>query len=182
MNYKHIVAAGVLIVGMTIVGTNVNAANGTPFDEIWEAIENLQAQIASVPAGSQGPQGEPGPAGPEGPTGETGPTGPQGDTGPTGPQGPQGLQGPQGEPGSAGTIIVTQRTGATVSFGPGLGDATAVCQAGETLVSGGYELGHALAHVVRENIVLIIGPTYLVTAQSNFPTTLTATANCMKII
>lgn len=48
-----------------------NQTNGTPFQELWEAIQDLQAQINNIVLtpgleGPQGPQGEPGPQGPPG--------------------------------------------------------------------------------------------------------------------
>jgi len=55
--------------------------------------EELEADIANIPAGAtgpQGPQGEQGPAGPQGPAGAAGPTGA------TGPQGEQGVAGNDG--------------------------------------------------------------------------------------
>lgn len=76
-------------------------AEGSPFEPIWAAIEDLRQQIASIPAG---PQGEQGPAGPEGPQGEQGE---QGETGPVGPAGPQGEQGPAGPQGPSGSANLT---------------------------------------------------------------------------
>jgi len=79
--------------------------NGLPFDEIWNAINNLQRQmdliltkldglddISSGTPGTVGPQGEQGPAGPQGPQGEQGAAGLQGEQGPAGPQGKGGTQ------------------------------------------------------------------------------------------
>lgn len=64
-----------------------------------------------------------------------------GPAGATGPQGPQGPQGAKGDPGAFKTIVTRS---ATASFTGGDGvvgqakTATALCQAGEQLVSGGY--------------------------------------------
>lgn len=58
--------------------------NGQPFDSIWNAITDLQNQIANMSEGLQGP------------------VGPQGETGPVG---PQGLVGPQGETGTCSCAI-----------------------------------------------------------------------------
>jgi len=56
---------------------SVVADSGNPFDLIWEAIEDLQAQIDEIEL-IPGPQGEQGPVGPPGPQGEQGPQGPPG--------------------------------------------------------------------------------------------------------
>lgn len=138
------------------------------------------------PAGPMGPQGPQGELGPQGIPGPQGPAGPQGETGPQGPEGPMGPQGIQGPPGSSGggsgTPVVFVRPGTTVEF-PVIGDATAICNEGETLIGGGYELGDALAHVTAERIAMIGQPTYFVTARAAVnPTTLTAIAYCLRII
>ena len=49
--------------------------------------QELEADIASIPAGATGPAGPAGATGPAGPAGATGPQGPQGETGDTGPAG-----------------------------------------------------------------------------------------------
>ena len=86
------VIAILLVVNTALAGDN---PSGTPFQAIWNAISNLQAQITNIQLipGPQGPQGE---TGPQGIQGEPGLQGLQGETGP---QGPQGLQGPNGDPG-----------------------------------------------------------------------------------
>jgi len=77
---------------------------GQPFEELWDAINDLRAAIDEIELtpGPEGPQGEQGSAGPQG---EQGPAGPQGEQGPAGLQGEQGPAGPQGEQGPAGPLI-----------------------------------------------------------------------------
>lgn len=91
--------------------------NGTPFQQVWDALKALQQQIFSMIADLQEQidniQLIPGPAGPEGPQGVPGPLGPKGDDGETGPVGPEGPQGIQGEPGVQGPVGPKGDTGAT---------------------------------------------------------------------
>lgn len=58
---------------------------GGPFQALWDAITNLQEQIANI-------QLIPGPIGPQGPQGDVGLVGPQGEQGPHGEIGPAGSQ------------------------------------------------------------------------------------------
>lgn len=111
---KALLLMSVFLVSLyTVVGMAVTP-EGKPFDAIWAAIEDLQAQIDEIelipgpqgetgpqgPEGPAGPEGSQGPAGPEGPEGPQGPAGPAGSEGPAGPQGPEGPQGPAGPAGS----------------------------------------------------------------------------------
>ncbi len=79
--------------------------------------------------------GERGPAGPQGPMGEAGVQGPKGDTGAAGAQGPKG---------DTGVAHVTTRTAGIAFAANGLvgetKDGAAMCQAGESVVGGGYRL------------------------------------------
>ena len=89
---------------------------------------------------NQGPQGPIGPQGPEGPQGEQGPIGP---IGPAGEQGDQGPIGPAGPQGPAGVANFYMRSG-NVSVGAGIfAKCTAQCDAGDTVVSGGWNVGAA---------------------------------------
>ena len=74
--------------------------NGVPFNEIWEAIKGLQADIAEIELlpGPEGPVGPAGPQGEQGPQGDPGSAGSQGTPGETGPAGPQGPPGFLGKP------------------------------------------------------------------------------------
>lgn len=74
---------------LTVVFTqSVRAASeGSPWDKVWAAIQNLQNQINNI---SFLP-------GPTGPSGSEGPTGASGMTGPTGATGPQGFPGQDAE-------------------------------------------------------------------------------------
>jgi Collagen triple helix repeat (20 copies) len=89
-----------------------------------KALASLQGQRG--PAGPQGPKGEPGVQGLQGPKGDTGPAGPKGDT---------------------GLAQVTTRTaGIAFTANGSMGeykDGAAMCQAGETVVAGGYRLPSA---------------------------------------
>ncbi len=102
----------------TVAGTYAGSdIKGQPFQALWDAIADLQADLQQQiddlelipgPVGPQGPPGPVGPEGPEGPQGPPGPEGPQGPPGPAGPMGPEGppgpegLQGEQGDPGPMG--------------------------------------------------------------------------------
>ena len=98
---------------------------------------------ATGPQGPQGEQGSTGATGPVGPTGATGPQGPQGEQGLTGATGPQGPQGPAG--GGGGGIGAVYVHSASVRVAPrsewgGATEAAATCDAGDKLLSGGFEL------------------------------------------
>jgi Collagen triple helix repeat (20 copies) len=102
-----------------------------------------------------GPQGPQGPQGPKGDTGATGPQGiqgPKGDTGATGPQGIQGIQGPIGPNGTQGlqgpnqinSTSVYTVTGNFSSTAPdGFALSIAMCNLGDTVLSGSYFLNNA---------------------------------------
>jgi hypothetical protein len=93
-------------------------------------------EAGQLPAGQAGPQGSQGPQGGAGGTGATGPAGPAGPAGPQGADGPQGAQGLQG---AAGATNVIWRSGTQVVVPPDtIGFAHAQCNAGETIVSGGW--------------------------------------------
>jgi hypothetical protein len=70
---------------------------------------------------------KPGPPGPKGQTGAPGPQGQQSAVGPAGPPGPKGDPGPQGPPGPPGQGVRQLHVV--------VGQNTAVCDLGETLVS-----------------------------------------------
>jgi Collagen triple helix repeat (20 copies) len=83
-------------------------------------------------------KGQPGPAGPQGPKGEPGVQGVQG---PKGDTGPAGQQGPKGDTGVA--QVTTRTAGIAFTADGTIGEAkdqAAMCQAGETVVGGGYRL------------------------------------------
>jgi len=126
--------------------------------------------------GTQGPPGPQGPAGPQGEQGIQGPPGPEGgQTGPQGPQGPPGatgpastVPGPQGERGFNGTqgpvgpnqinsnnlYLVTGNI--SNSSTTGFTNSIAVCENGDVVVNGGYDLlaiGNPLI-----SIIISIGP------------------------
>lgn len=72
-----------LAVVLLFAGTAIASSDGSRWDRVWAAIQDLQSQIANI-------QLIPGPIGPQGPAGVQGPQGA------TGSQGPQGIQGPAG--------------------------------------------------------------------------------------
>jgi hypothetical protein len=78
----------IFTVSVSVTAENVQKTNGQPFQEIWEAINDLQEQIDN--GALVGPQGE---------KGEDGLQGIQGEQGKDGLQGPRGYQGPKGDPG-----------------------------------------------------------------------------------
>ena len=102
-------------------------AQGRPFDELQNQVDDLQTQIDTVeltpgPQGEQGTQGVQGPTGSPGLNGETGPAGPQGETGLAGPSGPVGPRGPAG--GVAGVPGIPPVIGVAM-IGDLVGDMTA---------------------------------------------------------
>jgi hypothetical protein len=94
--------------------------------------------------GTQGPAGPPGPPGPQGPQGIQGiqgPIGPNGTQGPIGPQGPMGFNGTQGPQGISTintTNVYTVVGNTTTSTSPGLFSSIALCDAGDTALSGSF--------------------------------------------
>ena len=102
--------------------------------------------------GSQGPPGPAGPQGPPGATGATGLTGPQGIQGIQGPIGPNGTQGPSG--------ITTLNDTNTYLVGPNFFSnngssfniGQAICDPGDFVVNGGYDLGSVGGNVPVELI------------------------------
>jgi hypothetical protein len=87
-----------------------------------------------------GPQGPQGPQGPKGDTGATGPQGIQGVQGPIGPNGTQGLQGPN-QINSTSVYTVTGNFSSTAPDGFAL--SIAMCNLGDTVLSGSYFLNNA---------------------------------------
>ena len=128
--------------------------------------------------GTQGPPGPQGPAGPQGEQGIQGPPGPAG--GQTGPQGPQGLPGatgpastvpgPQGERGFNGTqgpvgpnqissnnlYLVTGNISNSTTTGSGFANSIAVCENGDVVVNGGYDV--VAIGVGLFPVIISIGP------------------------
>jgi len=120
--------------------------------------EELEADIANIPAGPQGPAGVDGAVGPAGPAGAIGPQGPagaagaigpQGPAGPpgadgydgadgaTGPQGPAGAAGPQGAAGVSVSLDSLRNSVEQVStFCGGNSICDATCPVGKTVISG----------------------------------------------
>lgn len=142
-----IFAAAIAVV--VVVGSVSAAYGANPWDEVWEAIIELQEQIADIEL-IEGPQGLPGT---NGENGAQGPAGPQGPTGATGAQGPQGVQGPQGIQGPAGTgggRLILYRTTRTVEVSPGTAvEVLAECRPGDQVISGGFLSSNADLLVVQ---------------------------------
>jgi hypothetical protein len=112
---KLIVTVVVLILCAPISAFAQVKAQGVPFQDLQNQINNLQQQINNIkltpgPAGPVGPMGPAGPVGPIGSQGPVGPAGPAGAMGPKGNQGPQGVPGEQGPPG-IGAILVNDDDG-----------------------------------------------------------------------
>ena len=90
--------------------------------------------------GPPGPQGPPGATGPQGDTGATGPQGIQGIQGPIGPNGTQGLQGPN----QINSTSIYSVVGNFSSTSPdGFALSIAMCNLGDTVLSGSYILNNA---------------------------------------
>ena len=83
-------------------------------DGLEERIQELEDQLANLPAGPAGPQG---PAGPAGADGAQGPAGPAGADGADGAQGPAGANGTDGADGAAGATGDAGAVGATGAAG-----------------------------------------------------------------
>jgi hypothetical protein len=100
------------------------------------------------PTGPQGIQGIQGPIGPNGTQGLAGPQGIQGIQGPIGPNGTQGLAGPQGIQGIQGpnqinsTSVYTVQGNVSNTGTDGLAISVAMCNTGDTVLSGSYSLTH----------------------------------------
>jgi Collagen triple helix repeat (20 copies) len=119
-----LVMTGKQIKDGTITGKDLkNRALGT---------NKLSKTAVSSLEGQRGPAGPQGAAGAQGPRGEAGVQGPKGDT---------GVQGPKGDTGVA--HVTTRTAGIAFTANGGTGeykDGAATCQAGETVVGGGYRL------------------------------------------
>jgi Collagen triple helix repeat (20 copies) len=87
-----------------------------------------------------GPVGPQGPPGPKGDTGAIGPQGIQGIQGPIGPNGRQGLQGPN-QINSTSIYSVVGNSSSTAPDGSAL--SIAMCNLGDTVLSGSYILNNA---------------------------------------
>ena len=88
--------------------------------------------------GQPGPPGPPGETGPQGPPGATGSQGIQGPIIPQGPMGFNGTQGPQGISTINTTNVYTVVGNTTTSTSPGLFSSIALCDAGDTALSGSF--------------------------------------------
>ncbi len=64
----------IIVISILLTFKFTNASNGQPFQELWDAIFDLQQQITDIEL-TPGPQGEIGPTGPQGPVGPQGPEG-----------------------------------------------------------------------------------------------------------
>ncbi len=137
------------------------------------------------PSGPAGPQGDPGPqgaTGTAGPQGPQGPTGSQGAAGAAGPQGPQGLPGPQGVAGPPGSPGLQGPPGAAlpaiqVITVPSLSSAaTASCNTGQTLMSGGGACALPSANGVIHSSAAV-GSSWVVSCTTG---TATAVAMCIS--
>ena len=84
-----------------------------------------------------GTQGPPGPAGPQGPKGDTGATGA---TGPQGIQGIQGAIGPQGPNQINSSSVYSVRGNFSNTQDDGSANSVAMCDPGDTVLSGDYEI------------------------------------------
>ena len=152
--------------------------NGEPFDELWDAINQLQNDFVNIQVtdGITGPQGE------------------QGLVGPQGPQGEQGLTGPQGLAGSAGLSSFDFIQRDTVFDVPGSAcnplcsyPVVVACQADEKIISGGYgfpSINNPPLDAIRIPGVQLTGNQYqltVTTLDSHIGFKIQAHAICLKL-
>ena len=118
--------------------------------------EELEADIANIPAGPQGPAGAAGPQGSAGAAGPQGATGPQGSAGAAGPQGATGPQGPAGAAGpqgAAGVSLDSLRDSVTQvsNFCDGVVICDTTCPIGKTVISGSCGVDTTVVRSYRLN-------------------------------
>ena len=132
---KIVLSLALLILCIPIIAFAQVKAQGVPFQDLQNQINNLQQQINNIkltpgptgPAGPVGPVGPMGPQGAQGLTGAVGATGATGAPGPTGSAGPAGVAGPAGEPGLDGAdgwnpVVAFGKVGADGARIIGVGD------------------------------------------------------------
>src|SRR4051812_37619775 len=95
-NWHLLILTLALSVGIYVPYSLAASTQGTPFDDVWKAINELRTQVAHISL-------KPGPQGPAGPQGQQGPKGDKGDTGLQGLQGEKGEKGDKGDTGGQGT-------------------------------------------------------------------------------
>ena len=134
MKTKLYLMTGVAVMALVVTqSVSASSKNGTPFQELWDALTNIEAQVTNLSD-----------------SGVEGPAGPQGESGQAGSQGEQGPAGPQGEPGTNGSDGVGTgvkehytRFSGVVDVPPdsekaGGVSAYAECDDGDRIISGGY--------------------------------------------
>jgi hypothetical protein len=131
-----VASSGTATAALVMTGKNIQDGTITAKDVKNRTLgtKKLTKKAVSSLKGQRGPAGPQGLAGPGGATGVQGVQGPKGDTGAAGPQGPKG---------DTGVAQVTTRTGAIAFTANGTAehkDHAVMCQAGETVVGGGYGL------------------------------------------
>ena len=88
-------------------GVDGDTPKGDPFEELWDAVHDIQDQIMSIWTAIEDIESTPGPQGEQGPQGDSGDLGPAGPQGPKGDPGPQGPTGTQGEPSEITVVVDT---------------------------------------------------------------------------
>lgn len=139
------IATFIVLLGLARVSFAANDHMGTPFDRLWDAINELRDQIANLNL-------IPGPPGPAGPTGVPGPSG---EPGAAGIPGPTGEPGPSGAPGPAGGFGATSfyvhhtdfRLPPQSEFG-GITPGFVNCDPGDRMISGGVSVNFDDARIL----------------------------------
>lgn len=127
---------------------SAQGADGTSGRDGRDGVQGPKGDLGPQgPVGPQGLQGDPGPQGPKGEQGDQGPIGPQGPAGPQGPQGIQGVMGPKGLQGESGVSLTSDRVYSVagqspVSYNYSTVVASAFCNPGDILLTGGCNLGN----------------------------------------
>jgi len=103
-----------LVVGIFVLpvfakdtGVGGDTPKGDPFEELWDAVHDMQDQIMSIWTAIEDIELTPGPQGEQGLQGDSGDLGPAGPQGPKGDPGPQGPTGTQGEPSEITVVVDT---------------------------------------------------------------------------
>jgi len=144
LGIEFLIKEGTMKVPSAQVASAQIIPDGEPFDAIWDAIGQLQNDLANlqISGGSSDTQGPPGPQGVQGE---------QGEQGLVGPQGPKGDQGSSGDSGTADLSALEARITALENKPLPVLDITTISGGGHTVYANdqdgftGYDCGDATA-------------------------------------
>jgi hypothetical protein len=183
MRWKIVLLAGCALIALGGVAkaTGIGGdGSGTPSGAAAAArVETLVAKIEGNSSDLALSRGARGPRGPKGSKGARGPAGPQGSKGGTGATGATGPAGPKG----AFSSIITVK-GPTAFIGPfesgaaAVGSSAAICPAGSTLISGGFQSNSILQTVGYDAPGPANGWGVIITNNDERTTSFNAVANC----